>query len=360
MKKFLLVLMMLVVLDRTLVFAQSDLQSYESMYDDFMSYSEQYDASDINDSASSSDSHTNIQKIFKKIYDLFFSELKSSMTMFFSIFFVCVLSSVLKSFGGKTSLADIGCYGCYCVCSSAIITNFSTINNVCVSSIADLSDFMDLAVPTYAALLTGCGYGASAASLQGVFVIISIVITHLIKNLICPLLFCCALLAVISGISTTIELSRFIKLISKTIKYIIGIIMTVFAGILTFTGFAATAGDNVAVKTAKYAISNFVPVVGGCLSEALNGIVQSSLHMKNSVGYLGFITLLSICMLPVIKVFVTVFCFRLSASAAELLAESKLGTVLDCICDVLETMLGMLILVTVIFMLLIGIISSVG
>ena len=360
MKKIIIILLLFLIFDCGLIFAEGDSNTYDKMYDDFISFSEQYDTSDINDNAASSDSYTNTQKIFKKIYELFFAEIKSSLTMFFCISFVCVLASLIKIFVEKTSLADIGCYGCYCVCAGAIILNFSKINNVCQASITDLSDFMDLAVPTYSAMLTGCGYGATAASLQGVFVIISIVITHLIENLICPLLFCCGLLAIVSGISTTIELTRFIKLISKTIKYVIGIIITVFAGILTFTGFAASAGDNVAVKTAKYAISNFVPVVGGCLSEALNGIVQSSLHMKNTIGYLGFITLLSMCMLPVIKVFVTVFCFRLSASTAELLAESRLGTVLDCICDVLETLLGMLILVTVIFMLIIGIISSVG
>ncbi len=360
MKKIVVLLLLFLIADCNLILAKGEASSYDKMYDDFITFSEQYDTSDINDNAASSDSYTNTQKIFKKIYELFFAEIKSSFAMFFCVSFVCVLASLLKIFVEKTSLADIGCYGCYCVCACAIILNFNAINDVCKTSIKDLSDFMDLAVPAYSAMLTGSGYGGTAASLQGIFVIISIVITHLIEKLICPLLFCCGLLSVISGVSTTIELTRFIKLILKTIKYIIGITITVFAGILTFTGFASSAGDNIAVKTAKYAISNFVPVVGSCLSEALNGIVQSSLHMKNVIGYIGFVTLLSICMLPVIKTFVTVFCFRLSASVAELLAESKLSTVLDCICDVLETLMGMLILVTVIFMLIIGVISSVG
>ena len=212
MKKIIIILLLFLIFDCGLIFAEGDSNTYDKMYDDFISFSEQYDTSDINDNAASSDSYTNTQKIFKKIYELFFAEIKSSLTMFFCISFVCVLASLIKIFVEKTSLADIGCYGCYCVCASAILLNFSKINNVCQASIADLSDFMDLAVPTYSAMLTGCGYGATAASLQGVFVIISIVITHLIEKLICPLLFCCGLLAVVSGISTTIELTRFIKL----------------------------------------------------------------------------------------------------------------------------------------------------
>lgn len=360
MKKTILFLIAIFIINYSSVFAQEIRYSDDALYNSFIESAKKYDASGIQVYDSPRTISKNTEKLLSKICDSLISEIKESWIMLFGLIFICVLSSLLKVFVAKTTLTDVGSYACYCVCASLVILNFKNASTICSEAIVDLSDFMDLAVPTYASVLTGCGYVGTAVSMQSMFMVISVIITHLIEKVVYPLLFCCGLLSVISGVSTTIELRRFIKLISNTVKYIIGILMTVFAGILTFSGFTSAAGDNIAVKTAKYAVSNFVPVVGGCLSDALNGIVQSSLLMKNSVGYIGFFTLISICLFPVIKSAVIIFSFRLSASAAELLAETPLSSMLDSVCDVLVTLTGMVLLVTVIFVLIIGVVASVG
>jgi stage III sporulation protein AE len=168
------------------------------------------------------------------------------------------------------------------------------------------------------------------------------------------------LLSVIASVSNVVNLAGIISLISKTIKFVVGIIMTVFAGITAFSGFSAVAGDNLAVQTAKFAVTNFVPVVGGCLSSALSGIKQSSVLLKNNLGFVGFLTLLSLSMMPLIKIMLSVFAFKLCASVVHLFNETRLVTMFDLVCEVLVT-LGALVLFTgVVFLLIIGVISSVG
>lgn len=338
---------------------QSHISTYDETYQNFARSAREYDVSGVGVREYSNEGENNSQKLFKKIYDVFIKEIRESWQMFFYVMFVCILSSLLKSFVCKTNLAEVGGYGCYCVCASLIVYNFKASGEVCSEAIYNLSDFMDLTIPTFASVLAGCGYGSTAVSMQGIFVVISVFITHIIEKIIFPLLFCCGLLSVVSGISTTIELTRFIKLISKTVKYIMGITMTIFAGTLAFTGLTASAGDNLVFKTAKYAVSNFVPVVGGCLSDALNSIVYSSQMVKSSIGYIGYFTLLSICLVPIVKTMVIIFSFKISASAAEMLSESKLSSMLDSVSDILVAQVGMVMLVTVIFILTIGILASI-
>ena len=174
------------------------------------------------------------------------------------------------------------------------------------------------------------------------------------------LLYYSCLFTSVNGISTSLDFTIVIKLISKMIKYAIGAVMTIFAGIIGFAGFSTGTGDNVAVKTIKYTVSNFVPIVGTCLSDALNSITQSSIAVKNSIGYVGFIGIISLCLIPVIKVGVSIVVLRLSASVASLFLENHLGTMIDAICDIMATMVSMLVFIIAIFILVIGIMTSAG
>ncbi len=360
MKKFPLILITFLLLfnvNCVSVLAEKS-EDINELQEDFIINTQNYDELEL--TQESENEMNTAQKIFLKIYDYLFSVIKDSWLMFFSVILISIITSLAGIYVKKENIYTVIQFSCICMCGSVIVYNFREITDICFSSIRDLSDFMDIAIPTYASVLVGSGYGATAVSVQGIFMVISVFITHFIEKIICPLLFICGILSIVSGLSSSVDLSRFIKLISKTVKYILGITTTVFAGILAFSGFSASAGDNIGIRTAKYAVANFVPVVGACLSEALNGIVQSSLIMKNSIGYVGFLTLLSICLIPVIKIFVAVFSFRLSASACELFSQTKLGSMLDSVCEVLVTLGGMVIFITVIFVLIIGVISSAG
>ena len=133
-----------------------------------------------------------------------------------------------------------------------------------------------------------------------------------------------------------------------------------FAGVLAFSGFSSSATDSLAVQTAKFAVSNFVPVVGGCLSSALNGLKQSTVLLKNNMGYVGFLILVSLCIVPVVKIMISVFSLKLGATVVHMFSESKLAAMLDSVCEVLVTLGSLVVFVAVVFVLIIGVISAVG
>ncbi len=361
MKKISFVLILFILLFCKNGFAQVDYdESQKETYEEFLSAAEEYDELKLTQSAENGGEKTRTDRIFNKIYEFLFSEIKTSARLIFSVVFICIIASLTKSFSTRQTLSEASEFGIYCVCGIVVVSAFKTISSICTVTIENLSDFMDIAVPTYASVLFGCGYAKAAMSMQSLFMIISVFITHIIKNLICPLLFCLGLITIASGVSSTINISNFIKLLSKSVKYILGIVMTIFTGVIAFSGLSSSASDSLTVTTAKFAVSNFVPIVGGCLSSVLNSITQSSLVLKNNLGYIGFLALLSICIIPLVKIILLVFSFRLSASLAQLFAETKLGTMLDSVCEILVTMGALVVLVTTVFVLVIGVISSVG
>lgn len=357
-KIFLMVLILVVINMNKCCYAYESSPETEQMYE----AAEKYDESGIirEIDVFDDDYITESNYILKKTLSVLLKEIKASWKYLAQIIFVCILSSILKSFASKKEICEIGSFACFCVCAAFVLSGFKLISDTCLNTTRNINDFMSLSLPVYASVVAECGYTVTATTMQGIFMLVSVLISNFIVELIYPLLYFCGLLTSVNGISSHINLSRFIKLISKVIKYSVGITMTIFAGIITFSGLSSGAGDNIAIKTIKYTVSNFVPVVGTCLSDALSSVIGSGHILKNNMGYVGFLCLISVCLFPLIKVAISILIFRLSASAAEMFMESNISSMIDSVCDILAAMVSMLLFIMAVFMLIIGIMASTG
>ncbi len=341
----------------------SDISKEDKIVDQFYQKSEETLGewqSELNFLRENQDKHNEILKFLNKISEFAFGEIKHSLIRIIYIVLICILISVMKIYIKDGGLSEISSNVCFVMCSFLLITVFEYSSDTCKKALNDLFDYMSFAVPVYAGTLISGGFARTAASVQGLFMTLSTVIAAIIKNIVFPMLYCCGLLSIIGNISSTFNLSGFVSFISKAARYIIGLIMTIFAGILAFTGFGAVAGDNLALRTARYAIGNFVPVVGGCLSEALSSLLYSSAITKNAIGYIGFFTLLFICLAPIIKVFCVVFMLRLGSVITSMVGETSVTNAINSICDVLVSIAAMVILISVMFVLMITIVSVAG
>ena len=56
------------------------------------------------------------------------------------------------------------------------------------------------------------------------------------------------------------------------------------------------------MKAAKFAISGAIPVVGGILSDAAETVLASAGILKGTVGVFGMVTILGICLIPLLQI----------------------------------------------------------
>ena len=362
MKKILLIIVFVILnilfLESYICFANNN---ENITYENFSKDISEFDKSELLEQNSDLSKNRNIiSDIAIKAKSFMLDQLKKSWKMLLKIIIVCFLSSLIKAYVSDKSFTDIAFYGCYCTIAYIFIENFVSVSRLCSENIEDIGDFMKFVIPTYASTLAMSGYTAQATTVQGVFMGAAVMIIQIIIKFIIPLLFCCAMVVIINNMSTVLNLSKLVSTISKAVKYSMGILMIFFAGAISLSGFSNASVDNVAIKTAKYAVANFVPNVGGCLSEALHSVINSSSVLKNSMGYLCYITLISICLFPVIKIALTIFMFRISASVGETIGDSKIGEMINSLTDILSAMFGLLLLSIVMFILMIGVIAATG
>ena len=86
--------------------------------------------------------------------------------------------------------------------------------------------------------------------------------------------------------------------------------------------------DSISIKSAKFALSSYIPILGGYLSEGFDIIMASCVLVKNALGLTAFLILLGIIITPIIKILLLSFSLKIVSSIVEPLGENNLSNLL--------------------------------
>ena len=136
--------------------------------------------------------------------------------------------------------------------------------------------------------------------------------------------------------------------------------MTIFIGIITIRGITSKTMDVVTAKTAKFAVDNFVPVVGKCLSDAISSVAGYSLLLKGAVSSLGLVIMIVIVVFPIAKLFIIALTFKFTAAVIEPICDKRLVDCINSAGSSVVLIASCLISVSVMFFIMVSIIASSG
>ena len=136
--------------------------------------------------------------------------------------------------------------------------------------------------------------------------------------------------------------------------------MTVFIGVITLRSIAARTIDEVTIKTAKFAVDNFIPVVGKCLSDAISTVAGYSLLLKNAISGLGLVIILIIVILPIIKLLIMAFLYKVTAALIEPISDSRIVDCINSVGDSIILLMSCVISVSIMFFIMVAIVASTG
>ena len=128
-----------------------------------------------------------------------------------------------------------------------------------------------------------------------------------------------------------------------------GITLTVFVSVLSLEGTLSSSVDGLTSKTAKAAISSFIPVVGKIMGDTVESVIGCGNILKNSVGIIGIIIIAGIVIIPIVKITVLWISFKLTSAVCELVADSQIVKLMDNIGDSYKILLAILISIAIMF-----------
>lgn len=294
--------------------------------------------------------------LIKKVIKLFGTEVRSSVKTLISILVIIVIHSVLKAISDSlenNNISEIIYYVQYILIVTVIMSNFNSIIQTVKETSQNLVAFMNMLVPILITLMVYTGSITTSGILEPFILFMINFVGNMIQSILIPLMLIITVFSIISKISNKIQMDKISSFLKSSVIWFLGIILTVFVGVISLEGTLSSSVDGITAKTTKAAVSTMIPVVGKILGDAVDTVLGCGLVLKNAVGIVGVIVIIGICIVPIIKLGVITIAYNLSASIIQPIADEKIVKLLSEMGGIFKVLLGILCSLSV--MLIIGI-----
>ncbi|MGL5347401.1 MAG: stage III sporulation protein AE [Peptostreptococcaceae bacterium] len=307
----------------------------------------------------------NILDLFDKegLKLLMFEELKSSLKVATLIIVLALLSSILKSLDNSFSsgaVTQIATYIVFISMVSLTLVGFKDVLEICNSTINSTVGLMQIIMPVLITLLVLIGFPITSTVLNPIFIGGVTFINVIFKNFLFVSIAIAFAVLVVNNLSKNMKLKKLSSFIKQVNLVSIAAMFTVYLGLVSIQGLYVTNIDNFTVKTAKFAVGNFIPVVGGFVSDSVDILMSSSQLIKGVFGGIGLVLLVAICLVPIIKILSIILVYKASAIVVEPIGEEGISSFLNEVANLMIIMLACIIAITIMFFVTVAILTSIS
>ena len=324
------------------------------------SYTEDFDLKDIYKSTLKGKFDNN--KFFKIIGKFLTRNFKNAITGLSGIIIVVIIGSLLKSICenlGNESISKIAYYVEYILIVTLIMKNFSDIVTEIKLSIQNLLAFTNSLIPLLTTLMIASGNITSSSTLEPILLMITTISSNLVIKVILPLILVSTTISIIANLSNDISITKISKVINKGTVFLLSAVLTITISVAGLEGNLTSSLDGTTKKLGK-TVATSVPVVGSILGDAVDTISGYTNLIKKSMGVIGIIVVISICIEPVIKVLAFMCIYYIGEAVTEPIADEGIVKIFGVMGKTYKVLLAVISTVVVSIIIGLGIVIKIS
>ena len=185
--------------------------------------------------------------LIHSIFNLFGKEVSSSIKVIGSILAIIVIHSILKAISDSLEndgISKLIYYVQYILIITIIMANFSDIVKMVQNTTVNLVAFMNMLVPLLITLMISTGSIATSGILEPIILFTINFMGNIIQGIIIPLILIFASLVILSKLSDNIRVDKLSKLLKSGVVWFLGIVLTIFVGIISLEGTMSSSVDR--------------------------------------------------------------------------------------------------------------------
>ncbi|EES48322.1 stage III sporulation protein AE [Clostridium botulinum] len=305
----------------------------------------------------------NIKSLSKALTSILFKEVGSVLKLIISIVTIVIICSLIKNLQdafSNDSVSEIAFYACYALIIMILSKSFIISIGVAKDVISNIADFMAALLPVLITMIAMVGGLTQAATLDPIILAAVVFIPRIYSNIIIPLILMGFVLEFANNLSNDHKITNLCKLLKQSTLWMQGIIITIFIGVLTVRGITSKTIDAVTLKTTKFAVDNFIPIVGKTFSDAIASIAGYSLIIKNAISSVGLLIIILILLYPIIKLVLMTVIYKLAAALIEPISDSRITNSVAAAGESMTLIISCVLSVSLMFFILIALVASSG
>ena len=246
---------------------------------------------------------------------------KDMLKMFARIIAIVLLSSV-----ARTLLCGTGNEGvkkAFSVCSCAAMALYVVgEQGEVISSVKrfleQLTVFVNSMIPIMGVLYAAGGNVSAAAAGTSSLSFFIAICENLCSAALIPIVGIClsfAMVSVFGGVSVS-EISSSFK---RIYTYGLGLLMSIMAIVMSLQNQLASKADSVGARTVKYALSSFIPIVGGAVGDSIRTVAAGIEYIRSAVGGVSVVIIILLLMPTLLTLFLGKAALDISSSLSKML-----------------------------------------
>ncbi len=283
---------------------------------------------------------------------------------FITVIILCLLKNILSGLSGnflKNGTNEVVHIVCFSALTVVLATGITDIVGTVKDTVSGMQSFASGIFPVLLTLMSMLGSIKSVGVYQPFMAVLSGFVLKLIVSIVLPIFIAITVFSVVGHLTKSVKLDRLTKLLKSVGTWALGLVFSIFVSLLTVQGVTGGVADKLTFNAAKFAMSSYVPILGGYLSDGFDIFAASTLLIKNTFGYVSVIVLIGWIALPVCKLIVFMFMLRLTSAIAQPLGDSRVSDMMNTIADSMSLLITALIgAAFMFFLILMLLISTVG
>lgn len=294
---------------------------------------------------------TDYGSYLNEIFNIIFKDVINLIPAFATVAAIALLCAVVSAAEGSIigkSTSKIVHLACYALIILLVASMLTGIVSACIDCVDNVRRQIEIITPILATLTVLTGGTSSAAIYQPSAIFLTGGAVEIIGGFIFPGTITVIVLNFMSRLNPQMSFSGVSALIKSTMKWTIGVTVTIFSIFITAQSSAASLFDGIIFKATKYVVGNSVPLVGNFLSSGFDMLTSAGLLIKSSVGLCGIVLLLGELIGPVVLLASFSIILKIVGAVVQPVGENNLyGMLSDLSKDVEYFIAGLL---TVAFM----------
>ena len=299
------------------------------------------------------------QNLWSSIISIFFDNLLGLLPIISLIIAISLIGSMLQGVkpnnNGK-SISNVIHFVTYGIIVVLILSIVVKMVGLTTNTIQSIKSQMDAIFPILLTLLTAIGGTVSTSVYQPAMALLTGTIMNLFTYVLLPIFIFSIVFNVVSNLSNTVKLDKFTSFFYSSYKWLTGLIFTVFTAFLSVQGITAGSIDGISIRTAKFAIKSYVPILGSYLSDGMGIILASSNLIKNAVGATGLFLLLATIISPLIELILFMLILKFVAGIIEPLGNKQIANFISSLSKSMTLLIALIIGVGFIYFITLGLV----
>lgn len=304
-----------------------------------------------------------ITDFFSVVFDYLKEYYKTPFTLFATITFIILLTALIQGFQGdflNEQLKKVLSYVSVVAVLAVLIGPLLKLIDGMSDTIHTANTFLVSFTPIFASVIAVSGKTASALTYSSLLFMLNQFVAFIVKSILVPLVSVFLAFSVAESTSTSIDLSSITQGIKKFVTTSLSVLMTIFVAFLSLQTIVANAGDTVSLKAGKFIVGNFVPIIGGALSDAFSSVYSCMGLIKGLVGGFGIVVIVLTFLPPLVQFAMTYLGLYLAKIISDLLGIKSISKLLDSVCSCLSIMLAVIVCFAFLMIISVTIILIVG